>query len=240
MPHDMFGDVSLRPPSVRSRRSPVVVFSVLVHAAALTALCIVPLLANDTLPTPRRVLDYILPNDVMPIVVAPPAQREPSSVRLTARSENATASADAAPLVSPTGIGPETGLEGMPGSSVPGGPPVDGAIAGLPGAGIEPPPPPPPVRPVRLHEGIRAPQKLVNVAPVYPAIAQAAHAEGTVIMEATIDVHGNVTDVQVLKSHPLLEQAALDAVRQWKFTPTLLNGVPTPIIMTVTVNFKLR
>jgi protein TonB len=240
MPHDMFGDVSLRSSSVRSRRSPVVVFSVLVHVAALIALCIVPLLATDSLPMPRRVLDYILPNDVLPVVVAPPVHREAPSAPTAARSENTSASADAAPLTAPTGIRTETGLEGLAATGVPGGPPVDGAIPGLPGAGIEPPPPPAPVQPVRLHAGIRPPQKLVHVAPLYPAIAQAAHAEGTVIMEATIDVHGNVTNVTVLKSHPLLEQAALDAVRQWKFTPTLLNGVPTPIIMTVTVNFMLR
>ena len=239
MPHDMFGDVALRPPSVRSRRSPVVVFSVLVHVAALTALCIVPLLANDTLPMPRRVIDYFLPHDVMPIVVAPPSRRAQSSARVTARPESVAAASDAAPLVAPTGISAETGIEGNTGSAGLVGLPVKEAIEGLPGTGIEPPPPPP-VQPVRIHDGMRMPRKLVNVAPIYPAIAQAAHAEGTVIMEATIDVRGNVTDVRVLKSNPLLEQAALDAVRQWKFTPTLLNGVPTPIIMTVTVNFVLR
>ena len=60
------------------------------------------------------------------------------------------------------------------------------------------------------------------------------------ILEATIGPDGRVQDVKVLRSIPLLDQAALDAVRQWVFTPTLLNGVPVPVIMTVTVQFTLQ
>lgn len=60
------------------------------------------------------------------------------------------------------------------------------------------------------------------------------------ILEATIGPTGAVTDVIVLRSVPLLDEAAVDAVRQWQYTPTLLNGVPVPVIMTVTVNFSLR
>jgi len=63
---------------------------------------------------------------------------------------------------------------------------------------------------------------------------------GVVIIEATIGANGRVTDAKVLRSIPLLDQAALDAVKQWVFTPTLLNGVPVPVIMTVTVNFTLQ
>jgi protein TonB len=114
-------------------------------------------------------------------------------------------------------------------------------MVGLPGANaLEPAPTPAPVAPVHLHAGIQQPQKLVDVRPIYPEIARAAHAEGIVIIEATIDVRGNVMAARVLKPHALLDAAALEAVRQWRFTPTLLNGVPTPIIMTVTVNFQLR
>ena len=76
--------------------------------------------------------------------------------------------------------------------------------------------------------------------PVYPPIAQAARVQGIVIIEATISEGGSVTNARILRSVPLLDQAALDAVRQWQFTPTLLNGVPVPVIMSVTVNFTLR
>lgn len=76
--------------------------------------------------------------------------------------------------------------------------------------------------------------------PIYPAIAQAARVQGIVIIEATIGPAGKVEDTKVLHSHPLLEAAALTAVRQWEFTPTLLNGVPVSVVMTVTVNFNLQ
>ena len=76
--------------------------------------------------------------------------------------------------------------------------------------------------------------------PIYPPIAQSARVQGVVIIEATIGPDGRVKDAKVLRSIPLLDQAALDAVKQWQFTPTLLNGVPVPVIMTVTVNFTLQ
>jgi protein TonB len=162
-------------------------------------------------------------------------------VRSTQHPDNAPSTAVGAPLVAPTGIAEETGLVEVSGSAGPDGPPVPGTVEGLPGSlGIEPLPSLPPTAPLRLHSGIRAPKKIVDVAPIYPAIARDAHAEGMVIIEATIDVRGNVTAARVLRSHALLEHAALEAVRLWKFTPTLLNGVPVPIIMTVTVNFTLR
>jgi protein TonB len=112
-------------------------------------------------------------------------------------------------------------------------------VGGLPEA-PPPPPPPPPPKPVRVGGNIRPPQKIRDARPVYPPIAQSARVQGIVIIEATIGPDGKVTDARVLRSIPLLDQAALDAVRQWEFTPTLLNGVPVPVIMTVTVNFTLQ
>jgi protein TonB len=101
------------------------------------------------------------------------------------------------------------------------------------------PPPPPPSKPVRLHAGMQAPVKIVNVDPIYPSIAQTVRVKGVVILEAIIDEHGNVKSVSVLRSIQLLDQAAVDAVRQWRFTPARLNGEPVPVVMTVTVNFQL-
>ncbi len=87
---------------------------------------------------------------------------------------------------------------------------------------------------------IKEPKKIKHVKPVYPQIAQTAKVQGIVIIEATIGKDGSVKDAKVLRSVALLDQAALDAVRQWKFTPTLLNGEPVEVIMTVTVNFTLN
>ena len=93
--------------------------------------------------------------------------------------------------------------------------------------------------PVRVGTTVRTPQKLRDVHPVYPTMARVARVEGTVIIEATIGIDGRLVDTRILRSIPLLDQAALDAVRQWEFTPSLLNGVPVPVIMTVTVTFTL-
>ncbi|HZJ34146.1 MAG TPA: energy transducer TonB [Vicinamibacterales bacterium] len=95
------------------------------------------------------------------------------------------------------------------------------------------------MQPVRVGGQVKAPTQIKKVQPVYPAEAQAAKVQGIVIMEATIGVDGRVTDARVLRSVPLLDQAAVDAVRQWEYTPTLLNGTAVPIIMTVTVTFNL-
>jgi protein TonB len=91
---------------------------------------------------------------------------------------------------------------------------------------------------VRVGGKIEPPIKMNDVAPVYPAIAQNAGVTGSVIIEATIGADGRIIDARVLRSIPLLDQAALDAVRQWEYKPTLLNGVAVPVIMTVTINFK--
>ena len=92
---------------------------------------------------------------------------------------------------------------------------------------------------VRVGGGIRQPTKTKHVAPVYPREAQEAGVTGVVILEARIEADGRVINARVLRSIPQLDQAALDAVRQWEFTPTLLNGVPTPVLMTVTIQFSL-
>ena len=93
---------------------------------------------------------------------------------------------------------------------------------------------------MRVGGDIKQPQKRRDVKPVYPPIAQSARVQGLVIIEATIGPDGRVRDAKVLRGVPLLNDAALEAVRQWQYTPTLLNGVPVPVIMTVTVTFTLQ
>jgi protein TonB len=93
---------------------------------------------------------------------------------------------------------------------------------------------------VRVGGKVKAPVKTKDVKPEYPAAAKSAKVQGAVIIEATIGADGKVIDAKVLRSVSMLDQAALDAVRQWEFSPTLLNGKPVPVKMTVTVNFKLQ
>ena len=92
--------------------------------------------------------------------------------------------------------------------------------------------------PVRVGGNIRAPTRTHVVDPIYPQAARAAGVQGVVVLEVVIGADGAVSNARVLRSIPQLDQAALDAVRQWRYEPTLLNGVPVPVIMTATVNFS--
>jgi TonB family protein len=93
---------------------------------------------------------------------------------------------------------------------------------------------------VRVGGKIKQPTKTKDVKPEYPSAAQSAKVEGVVIIEATIGANGKVIGAKILRSVSMLDQAALDAVKQWEYSPTLLNGKPVPVKVTVTVNFKLK
>ena len=120
---------------------------------------------------------------------------------------------------------------------------------------IPPPPPPPPppgdmpesfkntidrLHPIRLGETIPPPVKIKDVRPVYPKDAMDAKIQGTVEIEAIVDGSGRVADSRVISGVPELNDAALKAVSDWEFRPTLLNGQPTPILITCTITFTLR
>ena len=214
--------------------------SLTLHALALLLILVVPLLQPADLPEPASAVKAFF---VEPMAApVPPPPPPPAPPRPTAIKEPPRPIVDqtkfVAPVEVPEQIRPEEGLDlglgdagGVEGG-VPGGV-VGGVVGGLPDA------PPPPMQAVRVGGQIKEPKKLKNVTPVYPDIAKQARVQGVVILECTISPQGKVTDVKVLRGIPLLDQAAVDAVRQWVYTPTLLNGVPVPVIMTVTVNFKL-
>ena len=131
-----------------------------------------------------------------------------------------------------------------------GGPAAVGGRSGAPLAGGAPPPPPPQGAAseppawagdaIRVGGNLMAPKKVKHVNPVYPAIAMSAKVQGVVILEARIGTDGKVSNARVLRSIPLLDQAALDAVMQWEFTPTRLNGELVPVMMTMTVQFTMN
>jgi protein TonB len=102
------------------------------------------------------------------------------------------------------------------------------------------PPPPAPAKPLPIGGQIREPIKIRHVNPIYPQMAQIAKVSGDVILEAVIGTDGSVTNLRVLRSISMLDNAALEAVRQWRFRPTLLNGTPVAVSMTVTVTFRLQ
>jgi protein TonB len=215
-------------------RKYTLVFSIVAHAIAVAALIIAPALATDELPEPRRTSEFIL---VVPTPPPPPPQVGPVPVA------EAPSPAMSVPLSPPEGIQPEPAIEpvapGLDLSAVPGGS-IDDVVSSGDVVAPLPPPPPRPKDPVHVGGRIQAPTKVLHVNPIYPSIALAARKEGLVILEALIAEDGSVRDVKVLRPAPLFDEAALTAVRQWRFTPTLLNGEPVPIVMTVTVGFTLE
>jgi protein TonB len=242
MPRDLFGDVAIRPPSVHSRRSPVLIVSIVVHVAVLLAVLIASAVAPDVLPMPREALAFFEPLRLLDIELPPPPP-PPMPRGVVAPPETSTVSPDAAPVVPPTSITPESWTPVFERAT-------DGVVNGVAAnlgttvVGV-PDAPPAPVdtkskEPVRMHSGIKAPEKVVNVMPAYPPVARAARVEGVVILEAVIDAAGNVTSAKVLRGDPLLDQAALDAVQRWQFTPARLNDEAIPVVMTVTVQFRLQ
>jgi TonB family protein len=144
--------------------------------------------------------------------------------------------------VAPDSIGVESGVIFEPGTVETAG--IDGLIGGLDAGTIVIDSPPPvaatPPKPVRVGGDIQPPIRTKGFAPVYPQIALLVKEQGVVIIEAIIGVDGKVEQAHVLRGKPLLVEAALTAVRSWEYSPTLLNGRPTPVIMTVTVHFTLK
>ena len=249
MSQDMFRAVVARPSSVRSRRPPLVLLSLAAHGVVVLGLVLATTAAPDALPFPHVVLAYHAPVQVqladielpVPPPVRKPVTRSTGEVAIVAAPvPQPAAPTTAAPLEAPTGVSPETGREQSSssdtGTSRDSGTPIVVAER----VEIEPRPPVPVTPPVRLHSGITAPRKVVDVAPTYPPVARTAHVEGIVVLEATIDTEGRVTDLRVLRSVPLLDDAALQAVRQWRFTPGQLNGQAVAVIITVTVRFALE
>jgi TonB family protein len=95
------------------------------------------------------------------------------------------------------------------------------------------------LHPLRVGGNIATPVKTRNVNPLYPQEAQDAGVQGVVVIEAIVNGEGRVEDTRIVQSVPMLDVAALDAVRQWEYMPTLMNGQPVAVLMAVTVNFTL-
>ena len=235
MARDLFRDITRPFHGAGARSRYTVPLSLAAHTAAVAAIVVVPLVASDALPALRGRLTL---STITALV--PPEPPRPRLIRTP--PEPSLADPDAAPLDAPDGFRKEP----EPPPSDPGGvDPGVGVLNGIKG-GLDtltpPPPAPEPRAPATVPVGgiVKAPTKIADAAPVYPAIAQAARVQGIVIIQATIGVDGRVVDATVLRSVPLLDEAALIAVRQWRYTPTRLNGAPVAVVMTVTVNFQLQ
>lgn len=240
MPRDLFVEtVTHKYAPKRSKWT--IAGSILAHTALVGAVLVVPILS--------ALDDYVLSAHKLiytpPVVLARPVQ--PPAKAATAVTPANTTVAPSVPPVNPvttevpastsSGPPPPPGTEIRIGAIGPAG--VDGGD-GKSMVDIYRPPEPKKPEPVHVGGDIKAPTRSYYVDPVYPSVALAVKEEGTVTLEATIDEAGNVKNLKVIGSRPLLDKAAIEAVSKWRYTPTRLNGVAVPIILTVRVTFALR
>lgn len=223
--------------------------SLVVHAAIVSVILVLPLVFFSMLHADELVTFLIQPPYKLPdppAVPAPPMRTASTGTKVDLKRVD---------------LVPRTIPEGIPAPDESNAPPafsrlVDGID--IPGQGsssgpglseildmgriVDVPKPKPPVPriPVPVGGDVQESKLLLKVVPVYPALAIVARAAGSVILEAEIDEEGNVANVKIVSGHPLLVNAAAQAVKQWKYSPTLLNGEPQAVLATVTVVFRLQ
>jgi periplasmic protein TonB len=231
----------------RDKHASATLLSVATHVAIIGGVAWVVLFsAVDTLPQVPSMMAFVAAAPA-PSPPPPPPPPAPKGMKAAQASKpvSTTGPTFSVPTEIPVGIQPESGIDLGDEGGVVGG--VEGGIPGGVLGGIlggmvteAPPPPPPPMKPRRVGGELQAPALIKRVEPDYPSVAVAAKVSGTVILEATVNEAGVVTDVHVLRSIILLDQAAIKAVKQWQYEPLTLNGQPVPFILVVTLTFTLR
>jgi periplasmic protein TonB len=217
------------------------VLSGIVQALILAVLILIPLIYTEALP--KAMLSTLLIAPPPPPPPPPPPAAVKTVVKPVARL------IQAGKLMQPRAIPKEVAVfkeAELPPDVIPSAGP-GGVFGGIPGgnmiaaAGPAAPAPPKPTAPARIKQGgnVTAASIITQTRPVYPPLARQARIQGNVVLHAIIDKDGKVAQLEVISGHPLLVQAALDAVRQWRYKPTLLNGDPVEVDTTITVTFTM-
>jgi protein TonB len=223
--------------------------SLTLHILALTAMVLLPFIHTSALSNSEifsRPIPMSIKEDIVNIV---PSTAKPKIIKIPEVHPNDLI----APPVIPQGIAivvdpPSPSSE----FSIPSATTIGSLLPSLmPTETVPPAPTPPPpapleptathaqVDPVRVSNGVQQANLIHQVRPEYPPIARQVRAQGVVVLEAVINKNGAIDHLRVISGHPLLVQAALDAVSQWKYRPTLLNGEPVEVITTITATFSL-
>ena len=242
----MFDEMVVSSPNPKKTNKPwTVVLSMIFQTAFLAVLILIPLIYTEALPKTMMATLLVAP--------PPPPPPPPPPIAQVVHVKPQVHLMDAGKLVTPKVIpkdikiikedAPDMSNMGMQGGVVGGvaGGQMGGVIGGvIGGVGGAPPPPKPTQTRIRQGGNVTA-AKLVNrVQPLYPPLARQTRISGTVRLHAIIGKNGAVEQLEVMSGHPLLVQAALDAVRQWKYQPTLLNGEPVEVDTTIDVIFSLN
>ena len=224
-----------------TNKSWTVVLSAIAETAVLAVLVLIPLIYTQALP--KAMLATLL--------VAPPPPPPPPPPPVKAIIKPVARLLQSGKLTQPRAIPKEVavfkeaelppdvanntnGTEG----GVFGGIPGQGIMAGN-GPGV--PPPPKPAAPARIKQGgaVTAASIITQTKPSYPPLARQARIQGVVVLHAIIDKEGKVAQLEVVSGHPLLVQSAIEAVKQWRYKPTQLNGEPVEVDTTIQVTFEM-
>ena len=233
----------------QTRRASSVLVSFLVQRSLLVVLVILPMIYYETIGAAALGSSLVAPPPPPP-PPPPPAAVQPVKVKIVPKQFNAnvlmapkTIPKDIAmireeelPMASATGGVPGGIPGGVPGG-VPGG--LVSSIPGPPPPKVDPPKPKPPLVPIRVGGNVQSAKLIRQPKPSYPPLARQARISGVVKFNAVIAKDGSIQNLTMISGHPLLVQAATEAVRQWVYQPTLLNGEPVEVITTIDVNFTL-
>jgi protein TonB len=227
----------------KTNTSWAVTLSVVAQTLVLLVLILIPLIYTQALP--KAMLSTLLiapppppppppPPQAVPVKVIKPVARLLTQGKLMAPraipKDVAVFKEAELPPEPPAGTGVMGGL---------GGGDILGGLGGGSSAGAPPPPPPKAPSRIKLGGQVQAAKIVAQPQPLYPALARQARIQGNVVLHAIIDKDGRVGQLEVVSGHPLLVQAALDAVKQWRYQPTQLNGDPVEVDTTITVSFVL-
>ncbi|MGA7920324.1 MAG: energy transducer TonB [Candidatus Acidiferrales bacterium] len=244
----MFDDLVVSSPHVKKTNKPwTVVLSAIIQAGLLGILILIPLIYTEALP--KAMLTTFLVPPPPPPPPPPPAAAVQRIVKPVQRLLHngqmmaPTVIPKKIQMIKEEELPPDVGAVGVVGG-VPGGVPggqAGGVLGGIIGGVGSAPPPPPKAAPSRIRVGgnVAAAKLVRQVTPVYPAIAKTAHISGTVILHAIISKDGSIEQLEYVSGPPLLMKNAMDAVRQWRYNPTLLNGEPVEVDTTISVVFTL-
>lgn len=235
--------------SQRKRRSLATVFSLVSQVLLIGVLIFIPLMYTDVLPKEQLVTFLVAPPPPPPPPPPAPHSAAIKVVKITSEMINGR-------LRTPTSIPkkilmikeaeappPAFGVDGGVPGGIPGGQ-LGGVIGGIIGSLSRPPEIPKLYKPstptlIRVSQGVTEGLLIHKVQPVYPVLAREARIQGTVVLTALIAKDGTIQNLRVISGKPMLAPAAIDAVKQWRYKPYLLNGTPVEIETTVTVNFNL-
>ena len=231
---------------LRTRRKWTTMLSLVLQGLLIGLMVLVPLIYTEALPR-QQLMTFLVAPPPPPPPPPPPAAMPVKVVKviptdiINGQLRTPTKIPEKVAMIKEEAAPPPLTTAGVIGG-VPGGVPggsMGGVIGGIIGSTpVAVPKVAAPSR-VRVSAGVQQGNLISQVRPVYPAIAKAARISGTVVLQAEISRQGTIENLHVLSGHPMLVQSALDAVKQWRYKPYLLNGEPVPVETTITVNFTL-